>query len=266
MSQDTQIQGSPETGEPTPPRCALDDLSTAFGSQDVTPEVRQSNIRALFQSIAGRYDLMNDLMSGGMHRLWKQRFVKHVQAPAEGPIYDIAGGTGDIAALLLKHLPERQICILDPSANMLSVAQERLGERCDYIEAPAESWPVTDASIAGATLSFGLRNFTRPSLAFDEIYRVMKPNGRLHILEFSQPDPWLAPFYRLYARLVIPAIGALVTGNKGAYSYLVESIAGFPSIEIVSDALERSGFQVIHTEKILFGIAAIHVAEKTKSA
>ncbi len=262
MSQDTQIQGSPDMAEPTAPVCALDELSTAFGTQNVTPETRQNNIRSLFQSIASRYDLMNDLMSGGMHRIWKQRFVTRVVNLPEGSIYDVAGGTGDIAQLLLKQLPERKICVLDPSSNMLGAAKERLGEQCSYLEAQAENWPVPDNSVAGATLSFGLRNFTRPSLAFTEIARVLKPGGRLHILEFSQPDAWLAPFYRLYARLVIPAIGALVTGNRGAYSYLVESIAGFPPVEIVSEALEISGLKVVHTEKVLFGIAAIHVAEK----
>lgn len=242
--------------------CELDQLSTAFGKQDVTPEARQSRIRSLFQSIAGRYDLMNDLMSGGMHRLWKTRFVSRVANLPEGPIVDIAGGTGDIAALLLKRFSDRPITVLDPSSNMLAVAKERLGETCSYLEAQAEDWPAESNSVAGATLSFGLRNFTQPTQAFTEIGRVLKPGGRLHILEFSQPDPWLAPLYRLYSRMVIPAIGALVTGNRGAYSYLVESISGFPSIEVVSDALERSGLKVVHTEKVLFGIAAIHIAEK----
>ncbi len=262
MSQDTQIQGSPDMAEPNPPPCTLDELSTAFGTQNVTPETRQNNIRSLFQSIASRYDLMNDLMSGGMHRLWKQRFVSRVKDLPEGPIYDVAGGTGDIAKLLLTQLPGREICVLDPSSKMLAVAKERLGEKCSYVEAQAEDWPLPASSVSGATLSFGLRNFTRPSLAFTEIARVLKPGGRLHILEFSQPDAWLAPFYRLYARLVIPAIGALVTGNRGAYRYLVESIAGFPPIEVVSEALEISGLEVVHTEKVLFGIAAIHIAEK----
>ncbi|MCV6548199.1 MAG: ubiquinone/menaquinone biosynthesis methyltransferase [Cohaesibacter sp.] len=262
MDQPSQISVSSNEDETAPPLCALDRISSAFGSQQVSPKVRKENIHALFQSIASRYDLMNDLMSGGMHRLWKKHFVLQVTADVAGPIYDVAGGTGDIASLLRDHLPDRDIHILDPSSRMLDVAKARLGDQCHYLEAHAEDWPLEDYSIAGATLSFGLRNFTRPSLAFKEIGRVLKIGGRLHILEFSQPDPWLAPFYRLYARLVIPAIGALVTGNRGAYRYLVDSIATFPSVDEVSEALELSDLRVIRTEKILFGIAALHIAEK----
>ena len=240
----------------------LDHIGSAFGHEQVSPFVRQARIRALFQSIAGRYDLMNDLLSGFMHRAWKKRFVNDMILKSDGPIVDVAGGTGDIAGLLAKRYLDRDIIILDPSTKMLEVATERLGNRCSYLSAQAESWPVADNSVAAATLSFGLRNFTRPSAAFDEIYRVLKPGGRLYILEFSRPDSWIAPFYRLYARLAIPMIGALVTGNKTAYQYLVESISGFPALSTVSNAMTESGLDFVHCEKVMFGIAAIHVAEK----
>lgn len=240
----------------------LDHIGSAFGRERVTPFVRQARIRAIFQSIAGRYDLMNDLLSGFMHRAWKKRFVDCISLDVEGPLVDIAGGTGDIAELLVKRFSNRAVTVLDPSTNMLEVAQDRLGERCSYLAAQAESWPIADNSYAAATLSFGLRNFTRPSEAFEEIYRVLQPGGRLYILEFSKPDPWLAPIYGLYARTVIPAIGALVTGNRGAYRYLVESISGFPSLATVSNAMTESGLEFVHCEKVLFGVAAIHIAEK----
>ncbi len=240
----------------------LDHIGSAFGRERVTPFVRQARIRAIFQSIANRYDLMNDLLSGFMHRAWKKRFVSRIDLKVEGPLVDIAGGTGDIAELLYKRFSGRAITVLDPSTNMLEVARERLGDNCNYLAAQAERWPVSDNSLAAATLSFGLRNFTRPSDAFDEIHRVLKPGGRLYILEFSKPDAWLAPIYGLYARTVIPAIGALVTGNRGAYRYLVESISGFSTPETVANAMTESGLDFVHCEKVLFGIAAIHIAEK----
>lgn len=243
----------------------LDHIGSAFGHEQVSPFVRQARIRALFQSIAGRYDLMNDLLSGFMHRAWKKRFVGDIVTKTDGMIVDIAGGTGDIAELLAARFSDRDIMILDPSTEMLSVARKRLGDRCDYLSAQAECWPIADDTVATATLSFGLRNFTHPSEALKEICRVLKPGGRLYILEFSRPDNWIAPIYRAYARLVIPLIGALVTGNHGAYRYLVDSISGFPSLATVSDAINDAGLDFVHCEKIMFGIAAIHVAEKPSS-
>lgn len=240
----------------------LDHISSVFGQERVSPFVRQARIRSLFQSIAGRYDLMNDLLSGFMHRAWKKKLVKDIVIKTDGMIADVAGGTGDIAALLAERFFDRDIMILDPSTEMLSVARRRLGTRCDYLSAQAECWPIADASVSTATLSFGLRNFTHPTEALREIHRVLKPGGRLYILEFSRPEGCIAPAYRIYARLIIPIIGALVTRNRKAYRYLVDSISGFPSLGTVSNAIRDAGLDFVHCEKILFGIAAIHVAEK----
>lgn len=240
----------------------LDHISSAFGHERVSPFVRQARIRSLFQSIAERYDLMNDLLSGFMHRAWKRKFVKGITAKTDGMMVDVAGGTGDIAALLAERFVDRDVMILDPSTEMLSVARKRLGDRCDYLSAQAECCPIANETVSTATLSFGLRNFTHPTEALREIRRVLKPGGRLYILEFSRPDGCIAPIYRAYARLAIPIIGALVTRNRGAYRYLVDSISSFPSLATVSDAIKDADLDFVHCEKLMFGIAAIHVAEK----
>ena len=240
----------------------LDRISLAFGTEQVSIDERQGRIQSMFQSIAGRYDLMNDVMSGFLHRVWKRRLVRLIDPDVSGPIVDVAGGTGDVARLVARRMPGQAIVVLDPSSKMLEIARKRLGAASAYLTAKAECWPVEADQVGAITVSFGLRNFTKPSLALEEMYRVLKPGGKVYILEFSQPDPWIAPLYTRYSRLVIPVVGEIIAGNKEAYRYLVDSISAFPTPASVRSALTLAGFENGYFEKLLFGIAAIYVARK----
>ena len=241
----------------------MDEISQSFGRERVEPEDRRQRIRALFNAIAPRYDLMNDLMSGGTHRLWKASFVKEATATApDGPFLDLAAGTGDIGERIRARRPDAAIVLCDPSTGMLRVATGR-GNRA-AVAAEGERLPFADETFAAVTLSFGLRNMTDPAGVMAEIVRVLRPGGHLFILEFSQPLWWFAPAYRLYSRLAIPTLGALVARHPGAYRYLVDSIARFPDIETVSGALARAGFGTIRARRLFFGIAAIHDAAKPR--
>ncbi|MCC2112023.1 MAG: ubiquinone/menaquinone biosynthesis methyltransferase [Hyphomicrobiales bacterium] len=240
----------------------MDHLTHTFGRDTVDSETRRARVRALFDAIAGRYDLMNDLMSGGMHRRWKTLFARGVARSARGPIIDLAGGTGDIAGRLQRLMPETEIAVVDPSPEMLAVCARRFGNRTRLVVAEGENLPFADNSIGTVTLSFGLRNMTDPRAALAEINRVLVPGGEVHILEFSVPDRWFAPAYGLYSRYVIPALGAMVAGNRGAYRYLVESISAFPDADAVATTLRQTGFDDIDIARLMFGVAAIHRARK----
>ena len=244
----------------------LDALSGTFGGEQVTPEQRRAAVRALFDRVAPRYDLMNDLMSFGLHRLWKRAMVRAAAARLagkEGPLVDLAGGTGDIALGLKAIQPERRVIIADASAGMLDAARARGGARVEYLQAEAENLPFDDNSAAGVTLAFGLRNMTDPSGALREVARILAPGGALVLLEFSKPAAWFAPFYQLHARYVIPAIGALVARDRRAYAYLVNSIELFPAKDDITRALAQAGLQVSETRSHMFGVAVLHIAQKS---
>ncbi|MBB4304625.1 demethylmenaquinone methyltransferase/2-methoxy-6-polyprenyl-1,4-benzoquinol methylase [Rhodobium orientis] len=253
----------------------MDDLSRTFGRDTVDPEGRRSRIRSVFQDIAPRYDLMNDLMSGGTHRMWKARFADMVKestavaAAAErgtaARIVDLAGGTGDIAERIRARLPDADIFVCDPSTAMLSVAQQRPELTGTCIAAEGERLPFADASVDAVTLSFGLRNMTEPEGALAEVNRILVPGGQLFILEFSQPEPWFAPVYRAFSRTVIPTLGAVVTQNRGAYRYLIESIAAFPDPKVVAASLTATGYARVDIKRLFFGVAAIHAATKPQA-
>lgn len=242
----------------------MDEISQTFGLNTVLPRERRSRIRRIFQDIAPRYDLMNDLMSGGMHRLWKARFAKHA-ATGGGRYVDLAGGTGDIARRIVDSAPGADVTICDPSTAMLSVAGKRHGEAIKLMAGEGESLPFSNDAISTVTLAFGLRNMTDPTSAISEVFRILRPGGRLLVLEFSKPDKWFAPFYGMFSRLVIPTMGAIVTRNRGAYRYLIESISGFPDPIAVSKTLKECGFGDVKVERLFFGVAAIHVATKPDS-
>ncbi|MBT2131846.1 ubiquinone/menaquinone biosynthesis methyltransferase [Aliiroseovarius lamellibrachiae] len=242
----------------------LDELRETFGDQAVAEAGRRDAVTALFDRIAPRYDLMNDLMSFGTHRMWKSTMVKTALKQIkgqQGPIVDLAGGTGDIALAIKAADPMRDVIVADASAGMLAQAKERAGNQLDYLHAPAEDLPLADNSVAGVTLAFGLRNMTHPRQALEECARVLKPGASLVLLEFSKPAAWFAPFYAIHSRYIIPALGALVARDKGAYNYLVESIRRFPAAGDITRELEASGFQVRQTRSFMFGVAMLHVAE-----
>jgi demethylmenaquinone methyltransferase/2-methoxy-6-polyprenyl-1,4-benzoquinol methylase len=243
----------------------LDQMKTTFGTMTVSQAERETAITAVFDRIAPRYDLMNGLMSFGIHRLWKRTVIRRALTrlgPGDTPIVDLAGGTGDIALGLRSRLPRRRIIVVDSSRGMLDVARARGGTALEYLPARAERLPFEASSVAMVTLSFGLRNMTDPAAALREIERVLVPGGHLVLLEFSKPAAWFSPLYGLHARHVIPGIGAAVARDRGAYVYLVESIERFPGREDIEREIVAAGLTVVEERAFLFGAARMHLAVK----
>lgn len=237
-------------------------LDQSFGREEVANAERRSRIRQVFAAVAPRYDLMNDLMSFGIHRLWKRTLARRC-ADVSGKVIDLAGGTGDVARLLLR--PDRQVSVCDPSSEMMAAGQKvDAGETAniEWITGEAEALPFADRSVDLLTISFGIRNVTQLAVALAEIHRVLKPGGRFVCLEFSRPQWWLAPFYDVYSWLVIPRLGAAVARQPIAYQYLVESIRRFPDQRAFADLIGAAGFTRVQWENLSFGIACLHTGEK----
>ena len=244
--------------EETSPR---DPLARTFGRSAVSPEERRSRVRATFRAVAPRYDLMNDLMSLGIHRLWKRRLVGLAATRAGERALDLAGGTGDVAFALARS--GAAVTVADPSAEMMAVGRARAGGAAiDWVEAEAEALPFAEASFDVVTVAFGIRNVTRMDVALAEIRRVLKPDGRFFCLEFSTPRPWLAPAYAAWSRTAIPLLGTLVSGKIEAYRYLVESIGRFPDQARFAAIVAEAGFAAVDWRDLSFGIAAIHAARR----
>lgn len=237
-----------------------DNLSTSFGKNKVSQEQREKLIRSVFQRVAKRYDLMNDIMSMGIHRLWKKRFTNEIKKTSGDLIVDLAGGTGDIATALIN--PKKTIYIVDSSFEMISVAKQKLKKTSNYITADAQHMPFADNSIDILTIAFGIRNVTNIHLSLKEINRVLKPNGSFYCLEFSTPVFWLRPFYNAWSKFVIPRLGAWVSKNPDAYHYLIESIAKFPSQKQMLEIIQNAGFKNVSFSNLSLGIACIHRAKK----
>jgi demethylmenaquinone methyltransferase/2-methoxy-6-polyprenyl-1,4-benzoquinol methylase len=242
-------------------------LDRSFGREDVASDERRQRIRQVFELVAPRYDLMNDLMSFGIHRLWKRNLARRC-ADVSGRVLDLAGGTGDIARLLLRA--DRHVSVCDPSREMMAAGQKvGAGETAppiEWVTGEAEALPFATASIDLLTISFGIRNVTQLDTALREIHRVLKPGGRFVCLEFSRPQWWLAPFYDLYSRLVIPRLGAAVAGQPIAYRYLIESIRRFPDQREFAALLTSTGFTAVRWENLSCGIACLHFGVKSGSS
>jgi len=232
-----------------------------FGDQLVSPEEKTRRVGEVFTSVARRYDLMNDLMSGGLHRLWKDRFVARVKPRAGEHILDMAGGTGDVAFRMARR--GARVTVADINADMLEVGKERAAGR--GIEGLA--WQVEDAqslsfesrSFDTYTIAFGIRNVTDIPAALAEAYRVVERGGRFYCLEFSTSDwPGFAEAYEAYSSRVIPRIGKAVAGDEASYRYLVESIRRFPRPEAFAQMIAAAGFERVSVEPMLGGLVAIH--------
>lgn len=233
----------------------------SFGYTDVTPDEKTRAVGSVFERVAGRYDVMNDLMSGGMHRLWKDRFVAQVRPRAGEKILDLAGGTGDIAFRLAK--PGVDVTVADINPAMLEVGRQRAEKRghadMAFIEANAEEMPFADASFDAVTIAFGIRNVTDIPKALRDIHRVLKWGGRFYCLEFSTCEwPGFAKIYDAYSMKLVPRIGAAVAKDRDAYLYLVESIRRFPSMDGFSEMIREAGFKQVSHTPILGGAVAIH--------
>ena len=238
----------------------MSDLSQTFGHQHVDPAERERRIRRVFEAVARRYDLMNDLMSLGVHRLWKRRLAA-MAAPATGQyIVDLAGGTGDVAALMAG--PDRQVTVVDPSEPMMAVGRGRGHAHLQWRVGTGERLPFDDASVDTITIAFGIRNVTHVNDALAEALRVLKPGGRFLCLEFSRPYAPVRPFYDLFSFTVIPRLGAWVAQAPEAYEYLIESIRRFPDQREFAAMMSRAGFGDVKYRNLSLGIACIHAGTK----
>ena len=232
-----------------------------FGEQLVTPEEKTRRVGGVFSSVARNYDVMNDLMSGGMHRLWKDRFVAKVRPRPGEAILDMAGGTGDIAFRLAAR--GAHVTVSDINRDMLEVGMERAKKRgidgLVWQVENAETLTFADASFDAYTIAFGICNVTDIPAALREAHRVLKRGGRLYILEFSTSEwPGFGDLYDRYSDKLIPKIGKLVAKDEESYRYLVESIRRFPRMEAFRAMIGEAGFQSTSVEPILGGLVAIH--------
>jgi demethylmenaquinone methyltransferase / 2-methoxy-6-polyprenyl-1,4-benzoquinol methylase len=241
---------------------------THFGYQRVPLRDKQGRVDEVFHSVARRYDLMNDLMSGGLHRAWKDALVTAVNPPkGETPfrLLDLAGGTGDVAFRVVEAGGAgTAVTVSDINADMLTVGAERalargLDDRITFEQGNAEELAYPDRSFDCVTIAFGIRNVPRIERALSEAHRVLKLGGRFLCLEFSAVDvPGLDALYELYSFNVIPAIGRAVTGDREAYQYLVESIRRFPKPKVFARMMEDSGFRRVSFTPMTGGVVALH--------
>ena len=233
----------------------------SFGHEQVDPAEKTQRVRGVFTSVASRYDLMNDLMSGGQHRLWKDAFVRRVRPRVGEKILDMAGGTGDVAFRLARRGAE--VTVADINPDMLAVGIDRAKRRglegLTWAEENAEKLSFPDLSFDAFTIAFGIRNVTRIDQALAEAYRVLKIGGRFFCLEFSQTRwPGFREAYQRYSRSLVPRLGRAVAGDPDSYRYLVESIERFPDMSAFASMIERAGFRQVKAEPILGGLVAIH--------
>ena len=242
-------------------------METSFGFRQVGSGEKQPLVNDVFHNVARRYDMMNDLMSAGMHRVWKSAFVDWLSPPKRigWKALDVAGGTGDIAFRILEASDRKaDVTVLDINGSMLEVGRDRaakkgIAEHLSFVEANAEALPFPDKSFDAFTIAFGIRNVPRIDVALSEAFRVLKTGGRFMCLEFSEVEmPMLDKFYDAWSFNAIPAIGKAVTGDGESYRYLVESIRKFPGQEDFAAMIRRAGFSRVSYRNYSGGIAAAH--------
>ncbi len=241
---------------------------TSFGFEAVPPEQRQARVNDVFGRVAGRYDLMNDLMSGGLHRLWKAQMITWLAPPRSATpfsLLDVAGGTADVALRCLQVAgPGTRAVICDISFEMLAAGRDKIAAagrtgQVHLVQGNAEALPFPDASQDAYTIAFGIRNVTHIDKALAEARRVLRPGGRFLCLEFSQVQmPVLDDIYDLYSMHVIPRLGQWAAGDEASYRYLVESIRKFPGQEDFAELIRQAGFAQVKYRNLSAGIAAIH--------
>jgi len=233
----------------------------SFGHEQVEPAEKTRRVRGVFSSVAARYDLMNDLMSAGQHRLWKDMFVRLVRPRPGERILDMAGGTGDVAFRLARR--GAKVTVADINPEMLAVGIDRAKRRgledLVWAEENAERLSFADDAFDAYTIAFGIRNVTHVADAVAEAHRVLKTGGRFYCLEFSQTRwPGFQEAYRRYSRHLVPRIGRVVAGDADSYRYLIESIERFPDMAAFAGMIERAGFRNVTARPILGGLVAIH--------
>ena len=238
--------------------------TTHFGFQDIPEEEKAGRVRGVFGSVASKYDIMNDVMSVGIHRLWKDAMMDWL-APRPGTkLLDVAGGTGDISFRYLARAGNAHATVLDLTEPMLIEGRKRAeasqqAAQLDWVVADAMALPFEDNSFDVYTISFGIRNVTRPQEALNEAYRVLRPGGRLMVLEFSQiPNEMMQKAYDLYSFNIIPRMGQLIANDRDSYQYLVESIRKFPDQDTFLGMVRKAGFGNAKYRNLSLGIACLH--------
>ena len=235
--------------------------TVSFGYEDVAPAEKTARVSAVFANVAAKYDLMNDAMSGGMHRLWKDRFVRRVKPRAGEQILDMAGGTGDIAFRLAE--PGASVTVADINPAMLEVGMDRATRRgisgLVWTEANAETLAFPDRFFDAYTIAFGIRNVTDIPAALREAHRVLRRGGRFYCLEFSTTEwPGFKDVYGAYSHKVVPRLGKLLANDSDSYRYLIESIERFPDMPTFEAMIRTAGFTQTKVEPLLGGLVAIH--------
>ena len=243
---------------------------THFGYQKVPTSEKAGKVAEVFHSVAERYDIMNDVMSFGTHRIMKKMAANATRARTGQHILDLAGGTGDMAVLLSQHVgADGRVYICDINGSMLSQGRDKLLNRgivsnVSYVQADGEKLPFPHDSFDAITIAFGLRNFTAKESALREMHKVLKPGGKVVILEFSAPNnPLVKNVYKRFSK-IWPKIGEMITGDKSSYQYLVESIEMHPDQQTLTDMIGNAGFGGVRYQNMLNGIAAIHQGVKPK--
>ena len=238
--------------------------TTHFGFETVPEAQKAGKVQNIFNSVASKYDIMNDVMSAGIHRIWKEAMMDWL-APRPGQkLIDVAGGTGDVSFKFLKRSGSGHATVLDITENMLIEGRKRadadkIPDSLDWIVGDAMFLPFADNTFDVYTISFGIRNVTRPQEALNEAFRVLRPGGRLMVLEFSQiPVPLVQKAYDLYSFNVIPTMGKLIANDRSSYQYLVESIRKFPDQKTFLSMLQNAGFKNNNYRNLSLGIAALH--------
>jgi demethylmenaquinone methyltransferase/2-methoxy-6-polyprenyl-1,4-benzoquinol methylase len=240
----------------------------SFGFEEVSPEEKTARVGSVFSRVARRYDLMNDLMSGGLHRPWKDLFVRRVRPRSGEAILDMAGGTGDVAFRLARR--GARVTVADINPDMLAVGEERARrqriEGLRWSVQNAEALGLADRSFDAYTIAFGIRNVTHIDRALGEAFRVLKLGGRFFCLEFSTTAwPGFSALYDAYSLNVVPKIGKAVARDEDSYRYLVESIRRFPPMNAFAGMIAKAGFTQVKAEPVLGGLVAVHSGWKTKA-
>lgn len=235
---------------------------THFGFENIRESDKVKRVAGVFDSVATRYDLMNDLMSAGLHRVWKAFTIERAAIQEGARVLDIAGGTGDLAKAFAKKAGKTgQVWLTDINRAMLSVGRDNLnnqGMLLPVAQCDSEQLPFPDNYFDCVSVAFGLRNMTHKDKALSEMYRVLRAGGRLLVLEFSQIYKPLAPLYDLYSFKIIPKIGEMIAGDADSYRYLAESIRMHPDQETLKDMIKKTGFDRVDYYNLTFGIVALH--------
>lgn len=242
----------------------MTEKTTHFGFEDIPENEKAERVRGVFGSVASKYDVMNDAMSLGIHRLWKDAMMDWLAPRAGQRLLDVAGGTGDIAFRFLRRAGSSHATVLDLTEPMLVEGRKRAeaeqrADSLDWVVGDAMALPFEDASFDVYTISFGIRNVTRPQDALNEAFRVLRPGGRLMVLEFSQiPNELMQKVYDLYSFNIIPQMGRMIAGDRDSYQYLVESIRRFPDQETFLGMVRQAGFEQAKYRNLSMGIACLH--------